>query len=275
MEKCKNIECNNKTVGKRVYCSLTCRNIYVNKYLRDYSKNGAGLSEEKEYYDNPKKCKKCNEIIKYEQRRNEYCSHSCSASETNKQRKGIVHKLTTQGRDGLVKCAIKNFFGKKTAKKRIEAIEIKKKQFLQNPVFCKHCKKELNYNQRVRKLIFCSFGCRVKNGKIKMTEFQRYKRDCIFKFNLSDFNKEFNFKLIEEYGWYKPTNKGNNLNGVSRDHMYSIREGFDNNIEAGLIAHPANCKLVLQKENSSKHKKSSISIDELKTRIEDWNKKYN
>ena len=36
--KCKNIECQNETTGKRVYCSLTCRNIFVNKYLRNYDK---------------------------------------------------------------------------------------------------------------------------------------------------------------------------------------------------------------------------------------------
>ena len=36
--KCKNIECENETTGKRVYCSLTCRNIFVNKYLRKYDK---------------------------------------------------------------------------------------------------------------------------------------------------------------------------------------------------------------------------------------------
>ena len=36
--KCKNIECENETIGKRVYCSLTCRNVFVNKYLRNYDK---------------------------------------------------------------------------------------------------------------------------------------------------------------------------------------------------------------------------------------------
>lgn len=93
MEKCKNIECNNETIGKNVYCSLKCRNVYVNKHLRDYSKNGAGLSGEKEYYDNPKKCLKCNSIIKYEQRRNEYCGHSCSASINNI---GRTHSIETK-----------------------------------------------------------------------------------------------------------------------------------------------------------------------------------
>ena len=36
--KCKNIECQNETKGKNLYCSLTCRNVYVNKYMRNYDK---------------------------------------------------------------------------------------------------------------------------------------------------------------------------------------------------------------------------------------------
>ena len=95
MEKCKNTECNNETVGKNVYCSLKCRNVFVNKNLRDYSKNVAGLSGEKKYYENPKKCLKCDSIIKYEQRENKYCGHSCAASETNKLKKGLKNKMIT------------------------------------------------------------------------------------------------------------------------------------------------------------------------------------
>lgn len=45
MGNCKNIECDKQTEGKRVYCSMTCRNYYVNKYMRDYTKNGEGLSK--------------------------------------------------------------------------------------------------------------------------------------------------------------------------------------------------------------------------------------
>jgi hypothetical protein len=93
MGKCKNIECNNETIGKRVYCSLTCRNVYVNKYLRDYSKNGAGISGEKGYYENPKKCLKCDSILKYEQRRGDYCGHGCAASVNNI---GRIYSLETR-----------------------------------------------------------------------------------------------------------------------------------------------------------------------------------
>ncbi len=36
MKKCKNIECEKLIDDKRMYCSLKCRNIYVNKNLRNY-----------------------------------------------------------------------------------------------------------------------------------------------------------------------------------------------------------------------------------------------
>ena len=73
----------------------------------------------------------------------------------------------------------------------------------------------------------------------------------------------------------KAKNKGDNPNGVSRDHMYSVMEGYRNNIDPSIISHPANCKLLLQKNNASKFDGSSITFEELLDRIEKWNKKYN
>jgi hypothetical protein len=35
------------------------------------------------YAENPKLCKKCNSIIPYDKRRNDFCSHSCSAQYNN------------------------------------------------------------------------------------------------------------------------------------------------------------------------------------------------
>jgi predicted nucleic acid-binding Zn ribbon protein len=85
-KKCKNTECNKEVDGK-YYCSLSCRNVYVNKYLRDYSKNGAGISKEKQYLANPKKCISCSSVIEYKKRRNNFCSKNCSASNNNTGRK--------------------------------------------------------------------------------------------------------------------------------------------------------------------------------------------
>ena len=77
-------------------------------------------------------------------------------------------------------------------------------------------------------------------------------------------------KLVEKYGWYSPSNKGNNLNGVSKDHMYSVREGFINNIDCEIIKHPANCKLMIHNENNLKNSTCSITLDELLNRIKNW-----
>ena len=140
-------------------------------------------------------------------------------------------------------------------------------------VNCKNCNLELKLH--VHRKNFCDSKCKKEYQRKNMSEFKKYKQDCLFTFSLNSYPDEFEFDLIKKYGWYKPVNRGNNLNGVSRDHMFSIMEGFLNNIDSKLISHPANCKLVLQKENSSKHKKSSITLDELIERIENWNKKYN
>jgi len=125
-----------------------------------------------------------------------------------------------------------------------------------------------------RKNKFCGINCRKIFDKKKMTEFNIYKSECRFNFNLKDFVEEFDFELIKKFGWYCAKNKGNNLNGISRDHMFSISEGFKQKIDSNIISHPANCKLMVHSNNSSKNKKCSISLDDLKNKIENWNKKY-
>ena len=109
--KCKNIECENETKGKNIYCSLSCRNIYVNKYLRNYDKYSDTIKEknnlkEIEYLKSPKTCK-CGEIIPFSKRTNKYCNHSCVAKFTNSEkdyslrkdniRKGIHNYLIDNG----------------------------------------------------------------------------------------------------------------------------------------------------------------------------------
>lgn len=102
-----------------------------------------------------------------------------------------------------------------------------------------------------------------------------YRLQCQFNFALSDFPDEFDFDLIRKYGWYKAKNNGNNLNGVSRDHMYSVMEGYRNNVDPSIISHPANCRLIRHNDNISKLDGSTITLEELLDRIEKWNKKYN
>lgn len=139
--------------------------------------------------------------------------------------------------------------------------------------FCGSQTKSLYYNRK-----YCNRAC--QNAEFMKTHpgyqdsLKRYRLLCRFQFDLKQFPNEFDFELIRKHGWYSPTNRANNLNGVSRDHMVSVRFGFDNNIDPKIIAHPANCRLVQHNDNSSKHSKCSITLDDLLQRIEEWDAKY-
>lgn len=104
----------------------------------------------------------------------------------------------------------------------------------------------------------------------KLDEYNRYKNDCIFRFALNDYPTKFDFDLIKLHGWYKAKNRGDNPNGVSRDHIVSIKYGWLNNIPATVISHPANCQLVQQGINNKKKTDCWITIDELMLRIKEW-----
>lgn len=104
--------------------------------------------------------------------------------------------------------------------------------------------------------------------------YSQYRKLCDFTFALSSFPDEFEFALIEENGWYKAKNHGNNLYGVSRDHLFSVNEGFKEHIDPYYISHPANCKLLLHSENSSKSDGCAITFGELKEKIAKWEEKY-
>ena len=147
---------------------------------------------------------------------------------------------------------------------------------LQKPLFkiCPICGIEFQANKNQQR--FCSRSCGYKNRIIHNNLNDRidYEMKCRFKFALQDFPDAFDFDLIAKYGWYSAPNHGNNSQGVERDHMFSISEGFKQQIDPYYISHPANCKLLLHSDNNSKNTKCSISKEELMQRIEDWNKKY-
>ena len=143
---------------------------------------------------------------------------------------------------------------------------------------CKHCLEPLTCYQLQRKNIYCSSDCghasRKSISRETMDPKRAYRRDCAFKFGLTSYPEEFDFLLVEKHGWYSASNRGGNLNGVSRDHRYSVAEGFKNNIDPKLLAHPANCRLKRHNDNVSKGSSCDISIEELQLLVEKWNLKY-
>jgi hypothetical protein len=138
--------------------------------------------------------------------------------------------------------------------------------------FCKLCNKEINKN----KTGFCRECLKIYNqNKIDKNSLSYYKSLCEFKFSLNEYPNEFDFKLIETYGWYSPSNSKNpNLNGVSRDHIISIMYGWENNIDPSIISHPANCRLIRQSENASKGKNCGMTLNQLLEKIKNWEEKY-
>lgn len=165
------------------------------------------------------------------------------------------------------KCA-KQLTAQKT-NKEIKLKKIKEKLPKINRHYCKNCNKEISNNKS-----FCSIDCKLLYKLKNKTQKQIYKYFCKFTFALNDFPNEFNFDLIKQYGWYKAKNRGDNLLGVSRDHKYSCEDGFKNSIDPYLISHPANCEIMQHIKNSSKCSKCSITLDDLKKNVLNWNKKY-
>lgn len=117
-------------------------------------------------------------------------------------------------------------------------------------------------------------GRKPGNWNPNRASLDKYRTDCCFKFSVYDFPNEFELGLIEECGWYSASNRGNNLDGVSRDHMVSVKFGFENNVAAGVISHPANCRLLKHRDNVRKYTRNSIAIEELHQRILRWDEKY-
>lgn len=80
---------------------------------------------------------------------------------------------------------------------------------------------------------------------------------------------EEQLSLLKEVGVF---NSLNNSNGVVRDHMYSRRSGFENNISPLILRHPCNCQLITNSDNLKKKKNNiidgdSITIEELIDKI--------
>lgn len=190
-------------------------------------------------------CKNCKkEFDKYFTKPNIFCSSSCANQFNNRNRK--LSEETKQ----KISNTLKN-------KPREEKVKLEKKKV------CKICLIDEVTEKHKR---ICD--------KCKLAYYECYRPSCSFRFDINDFKEEFELYIVEQYGWYSPTNKRDNLKGVSKDHKYSVMDGFRNKIDPNIISHPANCQLLLFSDNSIKKDNSSISLDELLNKIKDWDEKY-
>lgn len=163
-----------------------------------------------------------------------FCSRKCSTIYNNK------IKIVTED----TKLKISNTL--KSKNKKVIKIRL-----------CKNCNNVVEY-----KKLICD-TCRV--------DYYKYYRSLSnFNFDINLYKDRFDISLVSKYGWYSPSNKGNNLNGVSKDHLFSVKDGFINKVSIDVISHPANCKLMRHKDNQVKNSKSSITLEELLKRIKEW-----
>lgn len=98
-----------------------------------------------------------------------------------------------------------------------------------------------------------------------------YRMECSFSFDVRKYPEQFNLELLKNHNMFNPKT---NPNGVVKDHLISIDFGKKNNIDPFYLSHPANCELILQKDNMKKLTKCNITLEELLTRIEVWELKY-
>lgn len=189
-----------------------------------------------------------------------FCSKSCSAKYNNKNKTQLTEETKNKIRDGINKYYLNN---NKHRIRKEKTIKIRKEK-QQNPRKCKCCKEF----KITKKYVTLCDNCH-------MEYYEYYRPLCEFNFKIKKYYSEFNLDLVKKYGWYSPTNKRNNLNGVSKDHMYSVMDGFKNKINPMYISHPANCQLLKHTDNNLKKTNSAITLDELYERIDRWNKKYN
>lgn len=260
MNICKN--CGKETKENRIYCSFSCRNIFVNENLRNYQKNGEAIKKKfiDEYNLHPKKCKWCNKDISYIDRKKAHCSKECrkmSLIKWNKAQTGIKKNFSEEGLENIRQSAYKKH---------------DRDVYDNSPNYCKLCGTSLPFEKKRYK--FCDIDCKRTYDRKNLNDYQKYRKDSSFKFNLSDYPNEFDFTLITEYGWYNAKNHGDNLTGISRDHMISIKYGFKNNIDSKIISHPANCMLMKQNDNSMKYTNCSITLSGLIEKINIWDQKY-
>ena len=195
------------------------------------------------------------------------------------------NNFSVREREKLFPQREKYFCSRSCANQRNHSEETKNK--IKNALL-KHCRKEFKgyekscvccnktYRTLRKRQQFCSRECVnvVRAEKCNYSKLESYRRKCKFHFNPYKYPDEFDLKLLKDRGFYSPTNKKNNLNGVSKDHMVSVRWGFDNTTDPKIISHPANCQLMIHNENISKHKKCDLTLEELLDRISCWEKKY-
>ena len=204
------------------------------------------------------KCENCNIEHSGEYGTGRFCGVKCARGFSTKAKRDQINKAVSLKQTG-----------RKLSEEHKGNINRNRKYKEKVIWHCIRCNKEMQ-TILSKKGRYCSRRCWINYEDSVKGQFEEYRQKCKFTFDVKEFPGRFDLALLEQLGWYGPTNKRNNLTGVSKDHMVSVKDGFIKNIDPSIISHPANCALLPHKKNQSKGSKSSIQLDELLERIRCW-----
>lgn len=122
-----------------------------------------------QYEENPKKCIKCNKVIEYKFKDNNFCSHSCSASYNNNLRETPSDEIKNKIRLSLLKHYHGNEEAKNICRKNAVKNKLGKRKRVLIDFMCPVCNKTIQLipsNAKTRK--YCSGKCRnlINNQKL-------------------------------------------------------------------------------------------------------------
>jgi hypothetical protein len=254
------VECGQPLARNGKFCNLTCCN-RENARRQKIKAEQRRQAKELAYNQNPKPCLECQISIPWAMTLNgpaKFCGHSCATKFNNrlrskesrqKQRETLKHSIAQQG----VRI-------RKSPKRKQRIKRIQKYKFC--PIDWKICEVTGRpYHTRLKR------GHRQTSPYVKDIK-QIYYQLSSFKFNVYKMPKLFDLAILNTHGWYscpgkKRKNLQKNTEGLSRDHRYSVSQGFVSRIHPLILSHPANCNLLHHKVNKTKHSKCSISLVEL------------
>ena len=238
-----------KTTNSRSkFCSLACSGV-----ARGRQKHETSLTA---YHQTPKLCLLCSSPIRYEAKENQFCSSSCSAKHNN--------ALMTSASRQKQQTSLRLYFESKPKKPRVTA-QLSKSVAKQNKPVDPYQETQYSYSKvhlcicEVTKKSFYSQYWRRYSSEAALLERKRYRYACDFTF--SPYNPQLlGYDILLKNGLYHPRK---NLTGVSRDHRFSVADGWSKRVEPSVMSHPSNCRLILHSDNNSKKTKSEISLQQL------------
>lgn len=219
---------------KLILKNVTKTNCISRKFLKNYN-----ISEQ-ECYDlvyGAKKCDYCENISIFINWANGYKS-KCSNNICSKKQRAIKTTKTN-----LEKYGVKNV-------SECKDVQIKKFKTFKNNYGCKNISQLKYVQNKIR-------ATNEKNGRwvpYNQLSDKKYYEQLIRKQT-----EKQNIKTLKNSNLRGPVEK----NGYHLDHIYSISEGFKNNIPVHIIANINNLKFIPARENQSKNYKCQITINEI------------